>query len=248
VTHIIDLNKLVYIKHVRIIMIADELNYHSAVKKTFKEIHARDDNTSIEDLFMEKICIVRRRIQNPVLQEQMSFSMDKEGATLCEVPDIRPVVSDGNGRQHISPFRSAIKDDDHIIRIQLTPDQCKVVQSNGCLDHFLGKIIGNIDLELEHYEDGQIVFNVHLKQVKRADMLDSKKVCQMLQISKSFLARLTRTERIKSYKLGRLRRFLLTDILEYLSQSEMLFTTKEKSLKKVSDIFIKEQLDKQPVS
>jgi excisionase family DNA binding protein len=228
-------------------MVANSLSCHSAVKKTFKEISGRDDNTSIEDLFMEKICIVRRRIQNPVLPEQLHYKIDMKDAKLGEIPDLRSVVSDGNGKQHISPFRSAVRDDDHIIRIQLTPDQCKVVQSNGCLNHFFGKILGNIDLDLERYEDGQIVFNLHLKQVQRADMLDSKKVCQMLQISKSFLARLIQTERIKSYKLGRLRRFLLEDILEYLSKSEVLQKTKEKHLKKAGETFMTEQLDKQPL-
>ena len=143
-------------------MIANSLDCHSATKKTFKEISGRDDNTSIEDLFMEKICIVRRRIQNPVLTEQLPYRIDKEGAKLGEMSDLRSAVSDGNGKQHISPFRSAVRDDDHIIRIQLTPDQCKVVQSNGCLNHFFGKILGNIDLDLERYEDGQIVFNFHL--------------------------------------------------------------------------------------
>jgi excisionase family DNA binding protein len=228
-------------------MIANDLDCCCAVKKKFKEISVRDDNTSIEDLFMEKICIVRRRIQNPVLPEQLSFSIEREEGKLSEISDLRPVVSDGNGKQHISPFRGAVRDNDQIIRIQLTADQCKVVQPNGCLNHFLGKIIGNIDLDLERYEDGQIVFNLHLKQVQRADMLDSKKVCQMLQISKSFLARLIQTERIKSYKLGRLRRFLLEDILEYLSKSEVLQKTKEKHLKKAGETFMTEQLDKQPL-
>jgi len=42
------------------------------------------------------------------------------------------------------------------------------------------------------------------------------------QISKSFLRKLIRTRRIKSYKLGRLRRFSLEDILEYLTRNEYL--------------------------
>jgi excisionase family DNA binding protein len=229
-------------------MVANSLSCHSAAKKTFKEISGRDDNTSIEDLFMEKICIVRRRIQNPVLPEQLHYKIDMKEAKLGEIPDLRSVVSDGNGKQHISPFRSAVRDDDHIIRIQLTPDQCKVVQSNGCLNHFFGKILGNIDLDLERYEDGQIVFNFHLKQVQKADMLDSKKVCQMLQVSRSFLMRLVKAERIKSYKLGKLRRFLLDDVLEYLSQSEVLYKTNRKPLKRANKILLKEQLDKQTVS
>jgi excisionase family DNA binding protein len=197
---------------------------------------------------MEKICIVRRRIQVPELSEQPSFCIEKAERKTNELSDFHSFASDGNGKQHVSPFRSAVRDDDHVIRIQLTPDQCKVVQPNGCFNHFLGRILGNIDLDIEHYEDGQIVFNLHLKQVQRADMLSSKKVCQMLQISRSFLSKLMKTEQIKSYKIGRLRRFLLEDILEYLGQGEVLQKTRERVPNKTSEVLMEEQLGKQPMS
>ncbi|MCE5212327.1 MAG: helix-turn-helix domain-containing protein, partial [Deltaproteobacteria bacterium] len=48
-------------------------------------------------------------------------------------------------------------------------------------------------------------------------MLAPNQVCQMLQVSRSFLQKIIHENRIKSYKLGRMRRFLLEDILEYLS-------------------------------
>jgi excisionase family DNA binding protein len=44
----------------------------------------------------------------------------------------------------------------------------------------------------------------------------------MLQISRSFLRKLVKNGTIKSYKIGKLRRFLLEDILDYLSQGEVL--------------------------
>jgi excisionase family DNA binding protein len=157
-------------------------------------------------------------------------------------------MSGGNGKQHTSPFRSAVRDVDHVIRIQLTSDQCKVVQSNGCFNHLLGRILGNIDLDLEQYEDGQIVFNLHLRQVQRADMIDSKKVCQMLQISRSFLTKLIKAEQMKSYKIGRLRRFLLEDILEYLSQGEVLQKAMERAPNKASEALMEKKFGKQPVS
>jgi excisionase family DNA binding protein len=217
-------------------------------KKIFKVKTGKDDNTTIEDLFMEKICIVRRRIQIPALAEESFLAIEKEERRTNELSDLHSYVSDGNGKQHASPFRNAVRDEDHVIRIQLTSDQCKVVQSNGCFNHLLGRILGNIDLDLERYEDGQIVFNLHLKQVQRADMLSSKKVCQMLQISRSFLAKLIKEERIKSYKIGRLRRFLLDDILEYLSQGEVLQKAMERAPNKMSDALIEKQFGKQPVS
>jgi excisionase family DNA binding protein len=39
----------------------------------------------------------------------------------------------------------------------------------------------------------------------------------MLQISRSFLQKIIHEKKLNSYKLGRMRRFLLEDILEYLS-------------------------------
>jgi excisionase family DNA binding protein len=211
-------------------------------EKKFKEKTGRDDNTSIEDLLMEKICIVRRRIQIPALQDHQSFCEEKETGKTNELTSLNSLVPDGNGKQHISPFRGAVRDDDNVIRIQLTPDQCKVVQSNGSLNHILGRILGDINLDFERYEDGQIVFNLHLKHVQRADMLDSKGVCQMLQISRSFLSKLIKTEQIKSYKMGRLRRFLLEDILDYLSQSEVLQRAIGRVPNKTRKVLTKEQL------
>lgn len=211
-------------------------------EKKFKEKTGRDDNTSIEDLLMEKICIVRRRIQTPALQDHQSFCEKKDMGTTNELTSLNSFVPDCNGKQHISPFRGAVRDDDNVIRIQLTPDQCKVVQSNGSLNHILGRILGDINLDFERYEDGQIVFNLHLKHVQRADMIDSKGVCQMLQISRSFLSKLIKNEQIKSYKMGRLRRFLLEDILDYLSQAEVLQRVEGRVPNKTRKVLTEEQL------
>jgi len=217
-------------------------------EKIFKERNRKDDNTGIEDLFMDKICIVRRRIQIPALPDQSSFCNEKEVEKTDGLTKTHSFISGENGKQLISPFRGSVRDDDNVLRIQLTQEQCKVVQSSGSLNHILGRILGGIDIDLERYEDGQIVFNLHLKHIQRADMLDSKGVCQMLQVSRSFLAKLTRTEQIKSYKMGRLRRFLLEDVLEYLSQSEVLQKAKEQISNKNKKVLKKEQIGQKPMN
>lgn len=216
-------------------------------KKAFKQNVGKDDNTTIEDLFMEKICIVRRRIQIPAPPQQPTFGSEREEKKPAPVSTF-PLLSGGNGKQHKGHCASAVHDEDHVIRIQLSQDQCKVIRADSCVNHILGRIIGDIDLDLEHYEDGQIVFNFHLKQVQRADMLDGKKVCHMLQISRSFLSRLVKNDQIKSYKIGRLRRFLLEDILEYLSQGEMDRRMTRHVSGKTNTVLVREQLQKQPVS
>ena len=50
-------------------------------------------------------------------------------------------------------------------------------------------------------------------------MLTSSDVRDMLQVSRAFLTKLVRVGKLKSYKIGRLRRFSLEDILALLSES-----------------------------
>lgn len=225
-------------------------NAFSCQEKILKERNGKDDNTGIEDIFMDKICIVRRRIQIPTFPEKSSLCREKDREKTNELTNANAYacVSNENGKQHISPFRGVVRDEDNVLRIQLTPEQCKVVRSNGSINHFFGQILGGIDLDLERYEDGQIVFNLHLKHVQRADMLDSKGVCQMLQISRSFLSKLIRTKQIKSYKMGRLRRFLLEDILDYLTQSEILQIGIQQISSKTKKVLTEEQLGKQTMN
>jgi excisionase family DNA binding protein len=81
-------------------------------------------------------------------------------------------------------------------------------------------VLRGIGVERPVIEDGRIVFNFRLKTDDTLKMLTVSQVSQMLQISKSFLIRLVKAKKIKSYKFGRLRRFLLTDVIDYLSFSE----------------------------
>ena len=48
-------------------------------------------------------------------------------------------------------------------------------------------------------------------------MLTAKEICQMLQVSRHTLDRIVRTGCIKSYRVGRLRRFSAEDIMDYLA-------------------------------
>ncbi|OPY70993.1 MAG: Helix-turn-helix domain protein [Syntrophorhabdus sp. PtaU1.Bin002] len=194
--------------------------------KVFEEkalkVESKETIISQGELRMEKICIVKRRIKVSAAANQEVFGDERQEPMVNEATGGQRSTSVENNKQHVLPDGIIVKDEDHVIRIQLTPQQCKVVRSNGCLSQLLGRILGNVDLDLEQYEDGQIVFNIHLKQVNGANMLSSKNVCQMLQISRSFLRKLVKNGIIKSYKIGKLRRFLLEDILDYLSQGEVL--------------------------
>ena len=112
---------------------------------------------------------------------------------------------------------------DETISIDLTPDQYELVKSSRYVKYFLNGDSSGVSLDMQKRRDGQIIFNFQFRKVETVKMLKSGHVCQMLQISRSLLMNLVKSNKIKSYKIGRLRRFLLQDIFDYLSKSEEVF-------------------------
>ena len=68
-------------------------------------------------------------------------------------------------------------------------------------------------------EDGQTFLNFHFGDADSMKLLNTKETCRMLQVSASFLMKLVRDKKLKSYKLGRLRRFSFQDVLDYLTEN-----------------------------
>ena len=172
---------------------------------------------------MEKISIVKRRKKSPlepdidthVLSEQeltvIPSNVLKQSPRDVEKESVTLDESDGNINETIS--------------INLTPDQYDLVKSSQYVKYFLDGESSGVSLDMQKHTDGQIIFNFQFKKVETVRMLKSKHVCQMLQISIKSLMNLVKSKKIKSYKIGRLRRFLLQDILDYLSRSEEVFTS-----------------------
>ena len=150
---------------------------------------------------MEKICIVKRR--------RRDLFIDRERAGEKSVTGMRvhlPVQPDqGN---------SGPKDLAKTISIDLTPEQSKVIRS--CDELSPGRTCV-VNLETAQKDGAQVVFNFRLVPLYGGRMLSSQDVCSMLQISKWSLRKLVKMNRMDSYRVGRLRRFLLEDVLHYLS-------------------------------
>ena len=161
---------------------------------------------------MEKINIVKRRKKNTQEAEKdASFNSannldlhKKKDFTLEEIDKVK----------------------EETLSFDLTPKQCEFIQSSehvkGLLD---GKSSGSV-IDIRQHEEGHIVFRFNLERMDTIKMLKSEHVCQMLQISKSFLTKLVKEKKIKSYKVGRLRRFSLDDILNYLTENVELGNSK----------------------
>jgi len=93
------------------------------------------------------------------------------------------------------------------------------VKAHAYFKLLLGAKADGSSVGVQRSDEGEIVFNFYFKQVYLSRMLTTSDVCTMLQISRAFLSRLVRTGKLKSYKIGRLRRFSLEDILGYLGES-----------------------------
>jgi excisionase family DNA binding protein len=175
---------------------------------------------------MEKISIVRRRRNGifehrgqhqPEIGSQMLY-----GQELIEIPsrvlNESPKCESGESQGLEEPDT----DINEAISVNLTPDQYDLVKSNRYVKYFLNGDSTGVSLDIQKQTEGQIIFNFQFKKVDIVRMLKAKHVCQMLQISNSLLMNLVRSKKIRSFKVGRLRRFLLQDVLDYLSRSEEL--------------------------
>jgi len=172
---------------------------------------------------MEKISIVRRRRNGafePRAQQQPEIrSHLLRRRELIEIPS--SVLNESRcAREESHSLEESEKDINEAISINLTPEQYDLVKSNRYVKYFLNGDSTGVSLDMQRHTEGQIIFNFQFKKVDIVRMLKATHVCQMLQISNSLLMNLVKSKKIRSYKVGRLRRFLLQDVLDYLSRSE----------------------------
>jgi excisionase family DNA binding protein len=175
---------------------------------------------------MEKISIVKRRRRGPLEPDKEIFGT--EGQSIQELTEIpaRLLKQEAGGVAEGISVVPEFPSDTESVSIKLTPEQYNFVKSSQYVNYFLEGDSSGVSMDMQQRPDGQIVFNFQFKKVDTVKMLKSKHVCQMLQISESLLLSLVKLRKIRSYKIGRLRRFLLEDILDYLSKSEDITNSK----------------------
>lgn len=170
---------------------------------------------------MEKICIVKRRQQNTQLQAR-GIMPDNQSMNIHS----EEVQNEVNLNTKILPEKNIVEEfndeSGHVISIIMTYDQSEVLQSSEYIKDLLSGRRSDPSLYLNRNSDGRIIFNFCLHESPTICILRFDQVCQMLQISRSFLQKLVHEKAIKSYKLGRLRRFAMEDILDYLGGNEKL--------------------------
>jgi excisionase family DNA binding protein len=171
---------------------------------------------------MEKICIVKRR-QQYVPEEVKPTVQDSQNVTLPLGIEVSGTVVDN---RHEFPGEKAVEEfndeSGHVISIIMTNEQSSMLQLSEYIRDLLSGRRNDPSLYLNRSPDGRIIFNFCLHESLTVRMLRFDQVCQMLQISRSFLQKLVHEKTLKSYKLGRLRRFVMEDILDYLISNEEL--------------------------
>jgi excisionase family DNA binding protein len=93
------------------------------------------------------------------------------------------------------------------ISIKLTPEQTGAVRS----DRQFRQLCGG--------EAHAVIFNLHLSDALPARLLTPKALSGMLGVSSHTVLKLARAGVLKSCKIGRLRRFSVEDVTEYLRRS-----------------------------
>lgn len=137
---------------------------------------------------MEKICIARRRT---------SSAGGQRVAVRPEIPAASPRT----------------EQPEEVLSVALSAGQCRQLQANGIFGQISGSGTGPV-----LFPDGKVVFNFHMKKMEPIRMLKPEHVRLMLQIGKGSLSGLVRNGELKSYKIGKLRRFLLADVVDYLDR------------------------------
>ena len=171
---------------------------------------------------MEKLCIVKRRQQysqyKDYQERQNSLSSTLKSA------DLMGNIKVGDSTSY---FHQKIVEDfncyyGHIVSITMTQEQTNMLQTSEYIKELLDGTIKDPAFNIKRNTDGLMLLDLRFNKSPLLRMLRVNQVCEILQVSRSFLTRMIRDEKMKSYKVGRLRRFLWADVLEYLQSNEQL--------------------------
>jgi len=105
-----------------------------------------------------------------------------------------------------------------IVSLTLTQEQIKAIRSNSALLSVFNRELAGGVAEL-NCQNGPITIKFEYEPLAPIRLLMSDEVVQMLRISNGFLKAIVRDGKLKSYKIGKGRRYMLEDVLSYLEES-----------------------------
>ncbi len=143
---------------------------------------------------MSKVCIAKRRT--------LSRSHGDSSVVLKGLPEI-----------------SCIKDHlEDVISVKV-PVERGAIQRSANAEMLAGESPEGIRYEVNPQDNGLLILNIYLNKIESVSLLRTAQVCQMLQVGKRAVRGLVQSGHLKSYLIGKRRRFLFTDVLEYLATS-----------------------------
>ncbi len=170
---------------------------------------------------MEKICIVRRRNRNSHdTSERGAYFLHNNAKTAVDIEDASSGTLQNptqSGSDIIGGYHERFQEKSRITSFELTPKQAEFIQANNYFKH-LQREHNDVEVNVRKEGDGRIIFSFFFQKSDSLNLLKPEHVCRMLQISRSSLMRFVKAKKIKSYKIGRLRRFSMEDVLDYLSK------------------------------
>ncbi len=158
---------------------------------------------------MEKFSIVRRR-------RRANLDFDEE------VPELQLSDFNVSASEDYESVTNINVGNSPAISFNLSDEQRSFLKSSEYLESLLVGTTKGFVADIAENNEGRIVFTFALGKVDSVKMLKPKQVCKMLQISKYLLRKLVTEKKIRSYKIGTVRRFSLDDILDYLANNEEL--------------------------
>lgn len=173
---------------------------------------------------MDKICIVRRRMPEGVSEHGVVRRTSFYTLQRPQHRKVEPSVSEALGYRWAAPaFTDGSRQRDPGLSIELTPAQGQLVRSHPYFKLLAATTTKKSGIALAQENDGKIVLHIQPTLFSIATMLTTQDVMTVLRVSKNFVSKLVKSGELKSYKMGRLRRFLLEDVLSFLTDSKESF-------------------------
>lgn len=184
---------------------------------------------------MDKICIVKlRKKMGHATELGQSFRNQAWAASTARE---LPVLVSEQGRiqeMHDERDRPESSGDatGRTVALTLTQQQMNMLGVNPHLMSLLNSEF-TTGLETIKHQGEPLVIKFQFSPMIPLRLLKSSEVVQMLRISRHYLGKIVREGKLKSYKIGLRRRFLLDDILSYLQDNcELTDLPKNSTMKK----------------
>ncbi len=194
-----------------------------AIETPIKFPDKRPDKINLEEVVGKIEVENRNEFQDKKIVEEFvrSFSLEQHIELSNKETTEKPASNVNVQKKSELPDKKIVEEfvdnSASVISIIMTKEQSTLLQQSEYIKELLNGTKSDPSFDIKLTPEGQLSVNFRFNDSLLLRMLAPNQVCQMLQVSRSFLQKLIHEKKINSYKLGRMRRFLLEDILEYLS-------------------------------